>query len=175
MKKMFSRMLVFVLAVSTLVSAGATAFAAENDPTIEPYADGRYSWKIESKTYEGYTYGSWKVLDSFTVSKSNAPMNVSFSVSTAYKNSVTGEVKVTYSNLEASMGYDLDHSTTVTLTAEKENAPAGTYYLKARPVYKRWKVKQQRYYTIDGYTTKSGSPVYCYPKKFSHSEKTVTT
>lgn len=173
MKKIVYRMFVSVLAISMLVTASASALAAESDATVEPRTDGFYTWKVERKLYQGYSYGAWKNLDSFVVSKKNAPMDVSFIVSTTYRNTVTGQVKVSYKSLEATMGYDLDDSTTVTLQATKKDAPAGTYYLKARSVFKCWKVKQQRYFHIDGTTTKSGDPVYCYAKKFDHSQKKI--
>lgn len=173
MKKLVRSMFAIVLAVSMAVSAGALAYAAGGEPDIAPCTDGRYFWKIESKTYKGYKYNDWKNITSFVVTKKNAPMDVTFSVGRSYENRVTGTIKVTNSQLEQEMGYDLDKTNSVTITATKKDAPAGTYYLQARSVYKYWQVKQQRYYTIDGVTTKAGNPVYCYPQKFDHIQAQV--
>lgn len=173
MKRIVHSMFAIVLAVSMAVSGGAFAYAVSEESDITPYTDGRYSWEIVSKTYQGYKYDSWKNITSYVVTKKNAPMDVTFSVGRSYSNKVTGTVTVKTAELEKEMGYDLDKTNSVSITATKKDAPAGTYYLQARGVYKYWKVKQQRYYTIDGIKTKSGDPVYCYPQKFDHIQARV--
>lgn len=173
MKKFVRSMFAIVLAVSMAVSAGALAYAAGGEPDTAPCTDGRYFWKIEGKTKQSDVYGSWKELDGILVSKSAAPLDITFNVTTTYRNTVTGEVKVSYSTVESTVGFEFGDDITVGLTATKKDAAAGKYVLRARPVYKCWKVKQQRYYTIDGVTTKAGSPVYCYAKKYSYAQKNI--
>lgn len=51
----------------------------------------------------------------------------------------------------------------------KVNFPR-TYKAQSRGVFKRYKVKQQRYYHIDGSKTKIGNPVYCYVNKYQYED-----
>lgn len=173
MKKFVRSMFAIVLAVSMAVSAGALAYAAGGESNVAPYTDGHYTWKIDGKTKLDNAYGSWKNVGSVEVTKSAAPMDISFSVTKKYSHSKSGEIKVSNSVLSSTLGFNVGVEVSVLMTASKKDASAGTYYLRARPVYECWKVKQQRYYVIDGVATKSGSPVYCTVKKFTYAQNKI--
>ena len=73
-------MFAIVLAVSMAVSAGALAYAAGGEPDTAPCTDGRYFWKIESKTYKGYKYNDWKNITNVISGSFN---NVNFHIADA--------------------------------------------------------------------------------------------
>ena len=119
MRKIGCRMFAVVLAISTMVLAGAAALPAESGTIKMPSSSGHYTWKVESRSYQGYTYGPWKTLNHLVVSKKKAPRDISFTAKTRVRG--------------------LDEPgvvTTVTVRLTKKNASAGTYYLKARTVSK---------------------------------------
>lgn len=160
MRKIGYRIFAVALVISTMVLAGAAALPAESStiktPTTMHSSSGHYTWKVESKSYQGYTYGPWKTLRHLVVSKKRAPRDISFTAKTRVRG--IDEPGVV---------------TTVTVKLTKKNASAGTYYLKARTVSKYWKVKMRRYLHINGTKTPVGEPVYGYQKKFLYSEQTI--
>ena len=133
--------------------------------------DGWSYWKIESKKVVNSTYyGSYRTVGSATVRKKDAPQTITASGSSTFGHQISGSVKVTYGVLESTVGFERSFSQKESISITKRNAKAGTYLLQIRGVYRRYKVKQQKYFHIDGHNIKMGKPVYCYVNVYRYKD-----
>ena len=129
--------------------------------TTEPELKVSYLWYIvQNLEYQGLSYGSWK-----TEVTGTGKATLTLSKSVAVANTYTGTLSASKSNVNASVGFNISETKT-TMATYAVVVPAGKKYgIQWRPVYKKYKVKQDVY--IDSTFMKS---TYIYPLKYDHLE-----
>lgn len=190
MKKQFikcKKMTSLILAVVLLATSQVSVFASDNihpesevnnlnleiddreyteDSGVQPCTDGRYVWKVTSKTTVSYPYGSYRNGPS-----GKGPGIVSLTNSNTTNRSVTNTISGSYTSvgtIASSLGVTIGKSKTYS-ASYSINVPSGKrYQIIFRPQYKRIKVVQTQYYKIDGYETKTGQTKTSYVNVFQN-------
>lgn len=128
--------------------------------------DGRYIWKVTSKTTVGHPYGSWRNGPS-----GKGPSTLSLTNSSGCNLSVSNTISGSYTSvadisnaLNVSIGVSIEHSASYSVKPPKGKR----YQIIYRPQYKKVKVIQTKYYRIDGYDTKTSDTKVSYVKIFEN-------
>ena len=149
-----------ILSITMVGSIASKSYAAPLNATWG-------GWGVKSKSSAGYSYGSWKTGVSARGGKGN---KLSLSKTISVSNTLTGDVKASKSNIEASVGFNINKSFSKT-TSYSINTPSSNkkYTIKYRNVYKKTKLNQQRVFTCGGKIIQTQNAT-AYANKFSHFE-----
>lgn len=121
-------------------------------------------WKIASTSGPTRTYSAWS-----TKASGWGPGTLSRDVTVTEANGYSGSLDVTKSALNASVGFDVSWSKSVTntYTGELKNGKQG--HLQVRHAYDRYSVKQE--YVKLGKTTKTS---WVYPKEYAFTDHRIS-
>lgn len=122
------------------------------------------SWKIISKPFNKYVYGSWFRI----VSGQGGPgVTLSSSVTRTVTNNYTGSLKVSKGTLDSSIGFNSTSSRSETARYSMKCPDSKKrYILRGRDTKSEYKVTQKRTYMVGNITSHSETAVV-YPKKWS--------
>lgn len=175
MKKMISILTVLVFSIVTMlpVKVMAAEYPHKNsevkhvnllsDKTeygIQPQTDGYYYWKVDSKTNQGTTYGSWRLGP-----QGAGPGTVSVNKTDTVTNTISGSY-TSVGDISASLGATIGKSQSYSVQYSLPVPSGKTYQIKYRPLYTKYKVVQRQYYKIDGYSSATNNTKTCYVNVF---------
>lgn len=150
----------YPLDIDEVINSGE--FETETD--FETNVTYTYFWRIASKTQQANTYGSWN-----DCAHSQNGGTLSCSSSWTRSHSYTGTLKVAKSAVDASVGFNITSSRTITAgTSDKVKARTKIQY---RYVYNNYKVKQDQVrYNMNNGSQKVVDTKYVYPRKYAGVE-----
>lgn len=125
-----------------------------------------YSWRtVGSSKIKEVTKGGW--LHLYTGSPATrAGERDSFTKTVSYKRELSGNIKVTYKQLESVLGFKASATDSFSITKTSGSLAKGeyvkAYYMKN---YNRYKVTQRQYIRTNGITSPTSSYAYAYVDK----------
>ena len=175
MKKMISFLTVLVLSIVTMLPVKVMAaeyphrnsevkhvnlLSEKTEYEIQPRTDGYYYWKVDSKTNQGTTYGSWRLGP-----QGAGPGTVTVNKTDTVTNTISGSYTST-GDISASLGVTIGKSQSYSVQYSLPVPSGKTYQIKYRPLYTKYKVVQRQYYKIDGYSSATNNTKTCYVNVF---------
>ena len=136
------------------------------DGGAQKRTDGRYVWKVTSKTIVSRPYGSFRNGPS-----GKGPGTVSLTNSNTTNRSVTNTISGSYTSvgtIASSLGVTIGKSKTYSASYSISVPSGKRYQIIFRPQYKRIKVVQTQFYKIDGYETKTSQTKTSYVNVFQN-------
>lgn len=166
-RKIYIILLSLSILTPTIIFANEeTSEKLQNNQVSEKIVGNEYwtSWKITSKLFNKYVYGSW-----FRIVSGQGGPGVTLSSQTerTVSNSYTGSLKVSKKILNTSIGFDVTKSDKRTATySMKCPDPKKRYILRGRDTKAEYKVIQKRTYMVGSIASHSESAIV-YPQKWN--------
>lgn len=140
MKRTFKLSIIFILFLTAIF----TITLKDSAKAATTFSGVSSSWVITKKKYTGIKYGSW-----VTLVERNAGNKGSITIefTKTRSNSYSGSLEVTKSVLNSYMGFNVDRTTSVTVSDTHDDLKKNKKYLaQYRKRDKSWKVTQKRKY-----------------------------
>lgn len=172
MKKLVAVIISISLVIGSTTMTNASTIkgseASKND--VEMEREANLKWYAVSKEIDGWTAGEWMYAGAATLSGGV----LSASHSNIVSNTFSGELKVSYRDLEALIGFNTVRTWETTVSYSTPNLPhiAGkAHRLMYRNKYIRYKVRQELKYTSNSTLVKDVR--YVYPREWKEYEYKV--
>lgn len=156
--KKISKIILSTLLISTVSLSTVSAY--NPNPTGAAWSP----WMIESKQNAGTEYGAWSI---GAQAKGSPGGKLSFKKSVKVSNTLSGSLKVSRSDVEASLGFTTNKTTKKTASYSMNATDRKkTYTIKYRNIYKKIKINQIRRWQVNG-RVKDTQKATAYAKQFT--------